>query len=268
MKQNHIVFGILALAVFVPTAFAATPKVTPKTASASGTPIPSSIQTKIDDLKERLATKVAELRKTTPKAIYGKVTNVTVSTLTIDLGGKAVRIELTDDIKVAQVLKGKRTALSIDKVTKGDEVTVFGDYDSTLDLLKAKYIFIENDTLPQRIVGTVQTVDRTNFNFSVKGVDGQTYTVDVETTTKSNVWNKNGTIEKAGFSKVVEGSFVSVLGDTDLKKTNYLSGNRILIINLVEPTPTPTKEVTPTPTKKAAATTPAPTKKTTVTPTP
>lgn len=217
------------------------------------TPTESDAANKIEDLKERLATKVAELRQSVPKAIYGTVTDTSVSTITVDAQTKAMKIELTDDIQVAQILKGKRTKLDAEDIDKKDIVSVFGDYDSTIDILKATKIFIEAATKPVRIHGTIEAVDRKKNTFEIKGVDGQKYTIDVEKSTDTSLWTKEDGIDESGFSKLEEGMFVSILGTPEKNNESFYTANRILALTIPgseTPTPTPEEESTPSATPK------------------
>ncbi len=115
-----------------------------QTATPSSTP--TETKQKLDDLKERLATKVAQLRQTQLRAIFGTVKATSVSTITVETKTSDVKIELTDEIVVTQMIKGKRTELTTEDLAKGDTVVVFGDYDANLDLLKAKVIFIQGSS--------------------------------------------------------------------------------------------------------------------------
>lgn len=253
MKRFTIITLFLMFPVMV---FAATPSATPSGAK-------KDVQTKIDDLKERLATKVAELRKSTPRAIFGTVTQVSVSSISVDAIQKAYKIELTDSINVAQILKGKRTDLSTDDISKNDVVTVFGDFDETLDILQAKHIFIEASKLPKRLHGTISAIDKKNNAFTLKGVDEASYTIDIESTTKNTLWT-NGKSEKGGFSKLEIGMVVTVVGMEDAKEADRYSALRLLSIKTGEtatttPEPTASPSATPSPTK--AKSTPKPTVK-------
>jgi len=229
---------------------------------AAPTPTPEATgtgtQTQIDDLKERLATKVAQLRQSQRKAIVGTVKAVSVSTATIETKTKDVKIELTDDIVIVQVLKGKRTKLTLDNLTKGDNVVVFGEYDATLDLLKAKVIFIQAASSVERTRGTVTEVDAKAFAVTV-ATEGKTIVVDIEKTTKITLWDGSA-LAKGGFSKLSVGDSVHVVGTPVPKKENRLSALRILDIGNVTNAPTAAPEE-PTPTVKT-------TPKSTPTPTP
>ncbi len=261
------VLSIIIFLAFPAMIFAATKPATP-----SATGVSKEVQNKIDDLKERLATKVAELRKSTPRAIYGTVTQVSVSSITVDAAQKAYKIELTDSIKVAQLLKAKRTALTTDDISKNDVLTVFGDFDDTLDILQAKNIFIEAAKLPVRLHGTIGEIDKKNNAFTLKGVDDASYKIDVESTTKNNAW-ANGKTDKGGFSKLETGMFVTVVGMENPKEADRYSALRILTVKVDSATatssvsPTPTMEAaSPSATPKTKTISTTPTKKVTATP--
>ncbi|MBI2404767.1 hypothetical protein HYV22_01145 [Candidatus Gottesmanbacteria bacterium] len=215
----------------------------------------------VEDLKERLATRVAELRQTQKKAIAGKVKNVSVSTITVETKTKDIKIELPDEIIVIQYLKGVRTKLSSSDIDTGDTVIVFGDYDATVDILKASVIIIQN-TVTARASGTITAIDKTDFTLTVLAADGKSYVIDIETTTKALAWGIQQGIQKGGFSKMTVGNTIHVLGTPVANKDNRISAIRIFDLgNLTaaagaqapsaSPTPTggssPTKSPTPTP---------------------
>jgi len=232
-------------------------------ASITATPIKNQ---QVEDLKERLATKVAQLRQSERRAIYGKVKSTSISTLTIETANKDIKIELTDDIKVFQTLKGKRTTLTVEDVAKDDVISVFGDWDTTVEVLKAKVIFIHSTAGEvQRITGTIMETKKADYTITVSAPDVKTFIVDFETVTKTSVWTKEKGIEKGGFSKLVAGDTILVMGTTVPKKENRISALRILNIgNLTgeKPNPTPTvaeKEATGSSTKPSATPTKSPT---------
>ncbi len=212
----------------------------------AATATPSS---NLNDLKERLATKVAQLRTTEKRAIFGTVKTISETTLVVETKTKDIKIELADEIKVVQYLKGKRTTLTISDIEKGDAVTVYGDYDTTLELLKASFILIQS-LAPLRVSGKVSALDRKDFSLTLDAADGTTYTIDIETTTKVTRWDKSNKLTKSGFSKMTEGETIHVVGTQIPKKENRISAIRILNlgnpIGEAPPTPTPTPTLTPT----------------------
>jgi len=229
--------------------FAASPTSTP-----SSTLSEAPKTNKIEDLKERLATKVAELRQTQKKAIVGTVKAVSISTVTVETKTSDLKIELTDSISVFQKIKGKRTELTTEDLAKDDYVVVFGDYDTGLDLLKAKIIVIQ-DLLPERISGVVTAIDKKEFTVTVDIGEGKIYTVDIEKTTATYTFDKENGVVKGGFSKLEAGSVVHVVGTLVPKKENRISALRLLDMgNLTGAAPTPTPTLTSTPTATASGT--------------
>lgn len=262
-----LAFGFLGFR----TVSAATPTLTvTKTATQSATPSATPVLTgkakQIEDLKERLATKVAQLRQTAKRAIYGTIKSKTISTATVETKTKDIKIELTDELKVYQQLKGKRTALTVDDVSKDDVVSVFGEYDSTLEVMKAKVVFIQA-ALPIRISGKVSAVNKTDYSFDVETAQGKTYTVDFETTTKATSWSDK-TLGKSSFSKIAVGATVHVTGFAVPKKENRISASRIVDLGtLTSPTVNASSTPTASPTGSTTTNTPSPAAKTSPTPT-
>lgn len=259
MKQFLII--TIAALFFLPTAIHAVGN----EASPSVTAVPTKNK-QVEDLKERLATKVAQLRQSERRAIYGTVKTTTISTITIETAIKDVKIELTDDIKVFQMLKGKRTPLTIEDVAKGDIVSVFGEWDTAVEVLKAKVIFIQNTVDPiQRVLGTITETKKSDYTITIETKDQKSYIIDFETVTKPSNWTKEAGIEKGGFTKLLPGDTILAIGTAVPKKENRISALRILDIgNLSGEKPMPTaseKEATSASAKTTPAKSPTPTEK-------
>lgn len=201
----------------------------------------------LDDLKARLATKVAELRTVVKRAMYGPVKSVSLTQATIETKTKDIKLELTDDVTVSQMISSKRTTLPIEDVAVKDTITVFGTYDETLDLLKAQYIFIESSAAVSRVSGTVADVDTEEFVVTVVTREGRTVLIDIERATKTNVWTASGGIVKGGFSKITVGDTVHIVGKPVPKVENRVSATRILDLgNITGAVASPTVTMTPT----------------------
>lgn len=237
-------------------ALAATPSPTPKIAQATAS-------SQLEELKIRLATKVAELRSVVKRAMYGSVKSISLTSATVETKTKDIKIELTDDVSVSQIISGKRVNLDLDTLEVKDAVTVFGTYDETLDLLKAQYIFIESAVQTTRVKGTVANVDAEEFSLIVNTAEGRSITIDIEKSTKTTIWTASGGIVKGGFSKIKVGDTVHVVGSPVAKTENHISASRILDLgNITGAAGTPsTPTATPSATLKVTATpkaTPAP----------
>lgn len=197
------------------------------------TATPSATNKKIEDLKDRLATKVAELRQTSRKAIFGTVKSTSITSFVVETKTKDVKIELSDDLKVIQYLKGKRTALTAEDIAKGDTVAVFGEYDTTLDLLKAAVVFIHG-AIPERMSGTVTARDDKAFTLTLSTEQSQAFIIDIEKSTKIVLWDREKKeLVKSGFSKIAEGSTIHVVGTPVPKQERRISATRILELGVL-----------------------------------
>lgn len=232
-------------------------------ASAAATPADQNIE----QLKERLATKVAQLQTEVKRAMFGTVKSVSVASATVETPTKDIKIELGDNVSVAQMISGKRSSLTTDNISVGDPITVFGTYDATLDLLKAQYIFIESKVTTQHVAGTVTDIDTKGFTVTVSTAEGRTQIVDIERSTKTSSWTKDGGIVKSGFSKIAAGDVIHVAGTIETKQPDHISAIRILDLgNITGAAPSPTPTITP---EASPSATPEPTAKPRkVTPTP
>lgn len=219
--------GILMSIVLLPSH----PTVYAQTATPSATVKPSQSSTasaQLEDLKARLATKVAELRTVVKRAMFGTVKSVSVSSATVETKTKDIKIELTDDVTVAQNVSGKRTTLSLEDLAPKDDITVFGTYDETLDLLKAQYIFIETKTNTVRLSGIVADVDTEEFAVTFNTKEGRSVVAEIEKGTKTVVWSAESGIVKGGFSKLAVGDTIHITGVPVAKKENHYSAVRVL----------------------------------------
>jgi hypothetical protein len=247
--------GILSMLTTPAFAAISTPSATPKAANTS------TASAQLEELKVRLATKVAELRSVVKRAMFGTVKTISLTSATVETKTKDIKIELTDDVTVSQVISGKRVNLDLEKLEVKDPITVFGTYDEALDLLKAQYIFIESAAQTSRITGVIADVDSEEFSLIVNTADGRSITVDIEKSTKTTAWTAASGITKAGFSKLAVGDSVHIVGIPVPKKENRISASRILDLGNITgaagaPTTTPIPDASPSATVKA---TPKPT---------
>ena len=182
---------------------------------------------------------MAELRQSQKKAIAGIVKALSISTLTVETKTSDVKIELSDSLSVFQTIKGKRTALTTDALEKDDMVVLFGDYDTSLDLMKAKVVIIQNP-LPKRIWGTITNVDKKEYTITIETPEKTSYIVDIEKYTTINSLNSQKTIEKSGFSKIETGLIAHIIGEANAKDASRMSAERILTLpNPAQPKSTP-----------------------------
>lgn len=206
---------------------------------------------KVSDLKERIATQVAKLDIIRKKGILGVITDSSNNQLIITdvKGGK--RFVDVDELTRFTDLGGGQIGIS--DLKKSTEISVVGLYNTESRRLLARFIRVRQPS--QILKGEVTDLDGKTFTLEVQDLETNNLkTVEVETTTKTNEWTKKEDITKSGFSKILIGERLIILGKS--KDTNTLTAIRILLLPSLSPnvkaSPTPTG--TPTPTKRPTVT--------------
>lgn len=117
--------------------------------------------------------------------------------------------------------------------------------------------FVDVVRMPIFLSGAVEKVDTNTFTLTLAATSNERFTVDVQTTTKTQVYTKETGLVRSGFSKVAVGQRIFVVGFPNVKDTSRINALRITHfpslphspnINISEePSPTPTETPTPTP---------------------
>lgn len=223
-----VVFLVLAS---VSSVGAVTTTPTP-TDSDSPTAAPTAAVSKdIQDLKDKLATKVAELRKTNQKAVSGVVEAVEAKTITIkDKNDKSVTVKLDDVLTHTFEINGTtKKEIKTSGLEKGDYIIISGPAsDSTVT---ANTIYKDEQYLVGS--GKITKVNSGDFSLGVATEDKENLTLDIENTTKRLLLDSK-TLDKEviGFTKIKEGDTVHfVLKKTGQEKVkDRYSALRIVII--------------------------------------
>lgn len=242
MNKRFVIIFILACGLLLfaaPIASAISPTEEPTNAAA------------INDLKERIASRVAQLKLVEKRAIIGIVTDISDTQVTLTDVQQNIRFVDVDELTKFSSSSAK-TSFGISDITKSSKVGVLGLYNKQSRRILAR--FVDVITLYTTINGTVSAIDEDNFTVNVISEDGKNITVEVENITKTLSYTKEGGLIKAGFSKIKQGEHVIVVGFLDLKNKNKLIASRVLLfpdipknpkINLTIPTVNPESIVPP-----------------------
>lgn len=255
MKRIKITLLILLLSfssiyiVRIPAASAA------KTASPS-TPLENNLDTilsdknssastldklkQIRDLKEKIATKVSQIRQTSQGAVYGQVKEISPANLTLTNLKGDIQFTLNADIIVYSLTDTGRKESSLGKITKGMSISVFGIYDEGKKNLDPRFIYLQN--LPVRLIGKIADIDKTNYTVTVK--ENQTTTlVDIEKSSKTFKFDTSSSKwVLIGFSKLSLGDLVHILAIKDEKAEDRVQAQKIYTLNFLTPSLSPVKE--------------------------
>lgn len=234
MKQLlTIIFTILFLGVV--TVITAEAQTTPTPTGSEATPTTgptkkmqsNSLTTQISNLKDKIASRVAELKLVEKRGIVGTVDEVkdTVISLTDQKG----RTRFVDADELTKFIgSDNKSALGISDIKKGMTITVLGRYNKQTERILAR--FVEEVNFPKFLTGTIKDVDATNFAFSIAQGNGKIVDIDVENVTRTQIYSKEDGPVKAGFSKLLVGDQVVITGFPDKTNPKRIVATRILIL--------------------------------------
>lgn len=223
MNRNTFIFIFLTLVFFSITSGAFAISISP-------TPTPNqnanALEQQINNLKDRIASRVAQLNLVEKRGIIGTVTDVTENQITItDTQGNMRFIDVDELTKFSS--PSAKTSFGISDITKKSMLGALGLWNKDSRRLLARFVDIL--IIPQVISGGVSGIDSKNFNLDVLTADGKTISVDVENITKTSVYTKTGGLTKAGFSKIALAERITIIGFLDKNNPTHIIASRIII---------------------------------------
>lgn len=184
----------------------------------------------IENLKEKVANKVEELRKKNNRAIAGFVLKISKTSIQIKTpANDDYEVKLDETLtKYYKVLGTTQEESKLSDIGKGDYIIVTGVI--TDKIINANSVFTDEAYLVES--GKITQVDKDNYILKVITTDKTIYSLSIETTTKQQIINiKTLEAEGTGFSKIKEGDsvhFTAKIKGTE--KNNEYQAGKILII--------------------------------------
>ncbi len=182
---------------------------------------------RISDLKERIASRVAELNLVEKRGIIGTVTEVSDTQVTMTDIDRDIRIVNLDEISKF-TSASQKDSFGISDITKGTKLSVIGLYNKQSRKLLGRYV--NTFIIPVFINGQVISMNDDEFSIKVLSEDGKETTVDIETVTKTSTYTKEDGVQKAGFSKITPGIRVIIFGFPDKKNPRRVIASRALLL--------------------------------------
>jgi len=198
------------------------------------TPAQGDIQ-QIDDLKNRIASRVAQLKLVEKKGIIGTVTDATNSQITLNDVNGNIRFVDVDELTKFSNPNASGTSFGISDINKGMKLGVLGLYNKQSRRILARQIDVL--TMPKILIGAVSSVDSKNFNFYIVSENNKQTFIDVETVTKTYSRNTGTALISTGFSKIKIDESVIVIGFPDKKNPDHIIASRILLFPDVPKSP-------------------------------
>ena len=211
---------------------------------------------KINDLKERIASRVAELKLVERRGILGKVTNATNTQVTLSDLQNNIRFVDVDEITKFSSPSAKGS-FGISDITKGTTIGVLGLYNKESRRTLARFVdVVDNPTI---FHGAIANINEDDFSFELNTADKKSYTVDIEKSTRTLSYSKENGLTKSGFAKLKEGYRVAMIGFMNTKIPSRITATKVIYftdiprtpaIILSVPSPTIIPSLTIEPTKK------------------
>lgn len=216
---------IVSAAIVVGSVFAQTKSASP---TVTPSPTPGTTEKSIENLKEKIANKVEELRKENKNVVAGTIAKINKDSVDITTDNqKTITVSIDDTLTTLyDITSGKEKEIKFDSLDKEDYIVVSGPVVETT--VNANIIYI--DTPVTVAQGHITNIDKDNFTIDVVTSEKEELTLDIETTTKQTIMDvKTLDIKTVGFSKIKIGDtihFSARSGKDDKKK----SAIRIFII--------------------------------------
>ena len=185
----------------------------------------------IEQFKDKLASKVAELQKKDEQAISGFITEIKEKEIRFKTKENEIYTGELDDVltKFYSLKSGIKKEITIENLSKDENIIVTGPINGKI--ITANNIYLDTSYLSDS--GVVSEVNQSEFYIKVSLLKNETVTLDIETLTKKLAVNlKSFNLEPIGFSKIKSGDTVHfIYENTNSSKTEKrYSAEKIIVI--------------------------------------
>ncbi len=200
-----------------------------QTTTPSKTEVPTSddqkkINTKIDELKDRVASRVAQLKLVEKRGTIGTVESVSDTQITVnDLNNKPRIIDVDEFTKFSSP---DIDSFGISDIKRGSKISAIGLYNKESQRLLAR--FVNEVTIPLFLYGVISQKDEEGFTIILSTEDGTNYTVDIEKITKTFAY-EDADLSASGFTKIKNLENALIVGYSDPKEKDRITAARIII---------------------------------------
>lgn len=194
-------------------------------ASPNPDPVKDVLEEQVSDLKDKIASRVAELNLVEKRGIIGTVTDVTGTQVTLsDLKSDTRFVDVDELTKFS----GEDPSFGFSDIKKGMSLSVIGLYNKQSRRILARVV--EEKSVIKIVHGFVSTIDTENFVINITSSDNEQITIDVETTTKTYSYDtEEKDILRSGFSKIKEGQSIFVVGSEDREEKDRIDADRVIV---------------------------------------
>lgn len=244
MIKYLILFLLLSLRIN--TVYAETPEVSQIPTAAEKNLLDKLKQ--IEILKEKIATKVAQVRDSEKGALTGQIKSIQENVITLISTTGEKKFSYSEDTVIYKLEINLKKEAKVSDLKAGQIISSFGNFNENKEQLLSKFIYIQDNLI--RINGLIADLDKTAYTITVKAKEGNKL-LDFEKYTKTSLYDPVKGIQKSGFSKYKIGDTVFVMATPNTKEENRFFAQRIIQVPVADSaiSPVDEKTVTPTPTK-------------------
>lgn len=223
--MNKLVYITLLLlfGFIVSPAYAVSATPTP---TKSNDPVKEKLDEQINELKEKIASRVSELNLVEKRGIIGTVTEAKGSQLTLkDLSGNTRYVDVDEITKFSQAGNQNRS-FGLSDITPGTKISALGIYNKQSKRLLAR--FVKTHLEPTLYSGAITATDPKNFQITVMTPEQKEIKVDIETSTKLSSYTAAEGLGRYGFSRLTVGDRVSFAASPGPTNGNVLVASRLI----------------------------------------
>lgn len=204
--------------------------------SQSPTPtveVTKPVDKEIQELKDKVADKVDELKDQKKQAISGIIEDIEGDTISLlNSLSEKVKVDIDDTLTSFYEIVGTNIKdISIKDIAKGNYIFVTGP--AIGETVTANSVY--KDKQYSVFSGKIIDVNREDFTIKIITVDKSKYILDIEKSTKQSILDiKTLQMNKIGFSKLKEGDSVHCIYEGDVKnsgKTQFTAVKLLVIPN-------------------------------------
>lgn len=185
-----------------------------------------ALNEQINNLKTRIASRVAQLKLVEKRGVIGTVTDVTDTQITIsDLKNNTRFVDVDELTRFSS--PGVKGSFGISDISKGTTLAVLGLYNKESRRILARFVNVL--ALSKIIHGIVSSVDKENYALKVL-TDNREMSFDVETSTKTISYAKDSGLIRSGFSKIKERERVIIIAESDSKDKDKFVALKIILL--------------------------------------
>jgi len=171
----------------------------------------------VQELKDKVAEKVEELKDQKKQAVSGVVQEMTDGAISIlNSDSEKVEVEVDDTLtSFYEVVGSKIKEITLDDISKGEYIFITGPEIGETVTANAVY----KDTQYLVMSGKITEVNKDDFTIKIVTVDKSNYVLDIEKRTDQNLLDiKTLETDSIGFSKIKEGDAIHVVVEGDPEK--------------------------------------------------